>query len=71
LEHVNRDALTQLNKPQEKVFGSYEIMVEPIRLLACQGENLLSPGSEVVHGIVAHIVFNKYIMTASCPAVRV
>jgi Zn-dependent protease len=54
LEHVHRDALTQLDQPQQQMLGADVVVVEAIRLLARQGQDLLRTGREVVHGFVAH-----------------
>ncbi len=49
LEHVDRDALAELDQPKEKVFGAHIIVVEAVGFLAGEGQHLLGAGSEVVH----------------------
>ena len=49
LEDVDGDALAKLDQPEQKMLGPDVIVVEPIRFLACQSENLLCPRSKIIH----------------------
>ena len=54
LEHADGDALSQLDQPEQEVLGADVVMMEPVGLLAGQREDLLRPGSEVVHWFLGH-----------------
>ena len=49
LEHVDRDALAELDQPEQEMLGADVIVVEAIRFLAGEREDLLRPGSEIIH----------------------
>src|SRR5262249_24618318 len=49
LKHVDRDALTELDQPEQKMLGANIIMVETVRFFASELQDLLGTGSEIVH----------------------
>jgi hypothetical protein len=53
--HVDGDPLAELDKAEEEVFGADKIVIETVGFLAREGEHLLRPRREIVHGFVAHI----------------
>ena len=57
LEHVDGDALAQLDQAEQKVFGADEVVIKPIGFLPRQREHLLRAGREIVHGFLAHTGF--------------
>jgi hypothetical protein len=48
-EHVDGDALAELDQAEQQVLGADVGMVEAVRLLAGKGEDLLGAWGEVVH----------------------
>ena len=48
-QNVDRHALAQLDQAEQEVFGAHVVVVEPVGLLAGEGEDLLSSWREVVH----------------------
>ena len=49
LQHVDRDALAELDQPEEQVLGAHVIMVEAVGFLARKREDLLGAGREIIH----------------------
>ena len=49
LQDIHRDALAQLDEPEQEVLGAHVVVVEAISFLAGEREDLLGAGSEVVH----------------------
>ena len=49
LEDVDRDALAELDQPEQEMLGADVIVVEAVGFFASQRENLLRPRSEVIH----------------------
>ena len=54
LEHIDGDALSQLDQAEQEVLGADEIVVEPVGFLARQRQHLLRPRREIIHGFVTH-----------------
>ena len=50
LEHIDGDALAQLDEAEQEVFGADKVVVEPVGFLARQREHLLRARREIVHG---------------------
>ena len=48
-EHVDRDALAQLDQAEQQVLGAHVAVVETVRLLPGKCQDLLGSGCEVVH----------------------
>ena len=49
LQHVDGDALAELDQPEQQMLGADVVVVEAVRFLAGEGEDLLGAGGEVVH----------------------
>jgi len=47
--HISQVAGAKLDQPEQKMLGPDVIVIEPIRFLACQSENLLCPRSKIIH----------------------
>ena len=53
-EDIDRNTLIQLDQAQEQMFGADIVVIEPIGLLTCQSQDLLSPWREIVECFFAH-----------------
>src|SRR5215467_2835725 len=51
LKDINRHSLAELNQAEQEVFGSDEIMVEPVSLFPSEREHLLGARGKIVHGL--------------------
>ena len=49
LQHVDRDALAELDQAEEQMLRAHVIVVEAVGLLAGEGEDLLGAGGEIIH----------------------
>ena len=49
LQHIDRNALAELDQAEEQVLRADVIMIETVRLFAGQGQDLLGAGGEVIH----------------------
>ena len=54
LEHAHRNALAQLDQPEQDVLGAHIVVVEAVGFLAGQRQHLLGAGREVVHRFLRH-----------------
>ena len=49
LQHIYRDALAQLDEPEQKMLGAHVVVVETVGFFSGQSQNLLRARREVVH----------------------
>src|SRR5437879_6472587 len=56
-QNIYGDALSEPNQPQEQVFGSDEIVIEPISFSTRQRQNLLRPWSKVIESFHKSLPF--------------
>jgi len=49
LEHVHRDALAELDQPEQEVLGAHIVVVEAVRFFTSERQDLLRTWSEVIH----------------------
>ena len=49
LQHVDRDALAELDQAEQQMLGADVIVVEAVGFLAGQGQDLLGARGEIVH----------------------
>jgi len=49
LQDVDRDALAELDEAEEEVLGPHVVVVETVRLLAGESQDLLRSGGEIIH----------------------
>ena len=56
LQHVDGDALAQLDQAEQQMLGADVIVVEPVGFLAGQGQDLLGARSKVIH----HLAFRCF-----------
>ncbi len=48
-EHIDRDALAELDQPEQQVLGADIVVIESVRFLSGESEDLLGAWGEVVH----------------------
>src|ERR1043165_9280433 len=53
LEHVNSDALIELDQAEKQMFGAEKVVIEAGGFCAGQGDDLLSPRGEIAQRVVA------------------
>ena len=51
LQHIDRDALAELDQAEQQVLRAHVIVVEAVGFLAGQGQDLLGARSKVIHGL--------------------
>ena len=49
LEHIDGDALAELDQPEQEMLGAHVIVVEAVGLLPGEGQNLLRAWCEIIH----------------------
>ncbi len=68
LKDIHRDALTQLDESEQKVFGADEVVVETVGFFPRQREHLLRARREIVHRfLIAHTSKCNYLAGLSNP----
>ena len=65
LEHIDGDALPQLDEAEQKVFGADDVVVETVGFLPRQSQYLLGARREIAHALVTHIARRKVLRFAS------
>ena len=54
LQHIDGDALPQLDQAEQQMLRAEEVVVETVGFLACQREHLLRARRKIAHGFIAH-----------------
>ena len=56
LQHVDSDALAELDEPQQQMLGAHKVVVETVRLFARQCQHLLGAWRKIAHSFVTHFL---------------